>query len=247
MKFANNSKLGLFIVIFLSFVPIAFWFPYANFSNPIVILRSIGQATALMGTVLFCLNFVLATRWRFLEHIFFGLNRVYIAHHLIGAIGFVLLLIHPISLFFSYMLISPQAARIFITPSRENSAVFVGSLALVTFVILLVFTLFIRPEYDRWKKTHQWLGLSLLLASLHGFQIGSTLSQSLPLRIYIYGFFVVAMVAFVYRFIQKSRTGNKLRYIVERVVTVSGITKFDLKPTSEADEFCPWPVCVSSK
>ncbi len=239
MKFANNSKLGLCIVFFLSFVPVAFWLPYANFSNLIGALKSIGQVTALLGAVLFCLNFILATRWRFLEHIFFGLNRVYIAHHLVGAIGFVLLIIHPLSLFLSYLLISPKAALTFITPSAENTAILAGSLALITMSVLLVLTLFIRPEYDRWKKTHQLLGLSLLLASLHGFQIGSTLSQSIVLRIYIYGFFILAMLAFVYRFIEKIRRGNKYRYIVENVVIKSGITNLYLKPTSEAMKFIP--------
>ncbi|MBI5465867.1 MAG: ferric reductase, partial [Candidatus Kerfeldbacteria bacterium] len=100
MRIKNN--LGWLIIIFLSLLPIVFWYflkPISTrFISSTTTLTSLGQITGLVGMAMFALTLILSARLKFLENYFGGLNRVYVAHHIFGSIAFILLLFHPLIL-----------------------------------------------------------------------------------------------------------------------------------------------------
>ena len=187
-------KLVTIIIFILIVTPLFLWMPYANFSSKRGALLSMGQMSALIGYSLYLFNFIISSRFKILDRIFTGINRMYISHHLYGVSAFILLLLHPLFISLSYLTISLSAAFVFVLPSLKNLPQLYGTLALLVTIILLAITLYVNIEYDRWKLTHKFLGLGLFFSGVHILFIGSTLAVSFPLRIY---FYLLALVAFL--------------------------------------------------
>lgn len=153
----------------------------------------------LIGASLLSLNFVLAARVRWLEEVMNGLPRIYSAHHRIGAFALMFLLAHPLFLSLQYLPTPLPLAASFLTPGLDEMSRLLGVLALLSLVTLLVITFFIRIPYHQWKATHRWLGLPLLLASVHVYLIPGNLSAAPHLRAYMVSVLAVGVVAFAYR------------------------------------------------
>lgn len=234
------GKSGPVIVVILALVPVLFWIPWMRTASTTQILLGLGQVSALVGYTLFCMNFVLSTRIGFLEIFFSGLPRVYIWHHLFGVGAFVLLLFHPVFLALSYLSISLQVAINQLWPSIDKLPILVGSAALSVMILLLVLTLFVKLEYDFWKKTHQYLGLPLILAGIHVFFVGSTVALSEGLRIYLLALTGTAIVSYLYKTLLGRWLVPKRKYAVSSLRKLnSQIFEIGLKPTGKQVKFAP--------
>lgn len=130
----------------------------------------------IIGLVLFSLAIFLSARLRFTEKLFGGLNRVYIAHHLIGGSAFLFLLVHPMLTAGAFLPTSTKLALAQIIPSGNWPADF-GISALALLMTLLIFTYFINLPYQWWRLTHKFMGLALFLGGLHALYMPSDISQ----------------------------------------------------------------------
>jgi len=232
-----KNNFGLIIIIVLAIVPLIFWssmLPLSQrFNGTVETFTSIGQLTALMGLVLFSLNIVIATRLKFLDEIFFGLNRAYLNHHLLGGLAFILLLIHPLVLAVRYLPVSVTLAAQFLLPTTNDMTKAYGIYGLLLMIILLVLTFYLRPPYQLWKLTHKFLGLALFLASLHVYFIPSDVSRSTGLRFYMLSLVTLGLVAAIYRSILGG--AKKWQYRVRQVkeVITDLIYEIELEPLAE--------------
>jgi len=208
----------LFVVVAL---PVYLWFqsiyPVNNLSLNLW-LKSIGQVSAIIGTVLLSLNFVLATRWRWVEALTSGINRAYIIHHIIGAASLIFLLIHPVFLSLQYISLSVEAAARFFVPSIADYAVWLGIFALGLMVLSLMFSFFITIAYEKWRLSHRILGITLLLASGHILFIPGNLDQTSILRWYLLGFLALGHLAFLYRSVLWRWLVVRHRYEVNQII-----------------------------
>ncbi len=182
------------------------------------VLLSTGQLTGLVGLVMYALNLVYATRLRFLERLFGGLNRVYIAHHILGGLALLFLAFHPMLLALRYATFSLYEAAMLLLPNGltplsalfnssadahqlvlDQWAVFFGIIAFWGMVVLLVITFFVKLPYKIWLFTHKFLGVAFFFAGLHVLFIASDVSRHAMIRYYILGWTVLGILAFVYR------------------------------------------------
>lgn len=213
---------GIILITIFSVIPIVLWYPYASFANSGATFLSIGQALALSGVVLFSINFILSGRFRFLEPLFEGLNRIYIIHHIIGAIAFIFLLYHPvfISLFYFQTLGLADTTN-FILNITDLPLLF-GKTALTIVITVLLITFFVRTriQYQVWKFIHKFMGLGLFFAALHVFFIPSTVSVNPTLKIYIMFWVFLGFSSYTYRVLL-------YKYLVKRhpykVISTSGV------------------------
>ncbi len=219
-----SINIGSLIIFLFTLPPIYFWYPHSNFSNAKAILLSLGQMASLMGYVLLCINFVLSTRLKIFDRLFKGLNRMYITHHLVGVSAFILILLHPTLIITSYLLVSLNAAINLVYPSLSNIPVLLGITALDIMIVLLIITLYVKIEYNKWKTTHKYLGITLVLSSIHLLLIGSTVSQSLELKLYLLFFMIVGLTSYVYYSLFGKFTIPKRRFIVDENVNLTGDT-----------------------
>jgi predicted ferric reductase len=163
-------------------------------------MTSIGQLLGLFGMGMFAINFVLATRAKWLEDLFGGMNKVYIAHHILGGLAFVLLLFHPLFLAFRYLVYDSgfsTAADLFLFST--DPAINFGIIALGLMQIFLVLTFFVNLPYQVWKFTHKFLALAFFFASLHVLFITSDVTYVKYLQWYTWFLVAIGAASILYR------------------------------------------------
>src|SRR4051812_3481389 len=99
-KYWLERHIGWFIVVGVTAIPVAGWLlnahPVWSTANWLLAFSNLGKIFGIIGFMFFALNLVFSLRKRWLERLFGGLNRVYIAHHLTGGIALILLCFHPL-------------------------------------------------------------------------------------------------------------------------------------------------------
>jgi len=252
----NLLSLGWYITILLSLIPVIIWLGLPGnldqFKSFYGIMSAIGELTGLAGMILYALNLVYATRLKFLEPLFGGLNRVYITHHIIGGLALVLLAFHPLflmlrtittSVYESAMLLLPHdlgpLSALFNSQHEMHAdvlqqwAIFLGTLAFFGMVILLILTFYIKLPYKLWLFTHKFLGLAFFLGGLHVLFINSDTSHSTLLKVYVLGFGIIGLMAFMYRTLFGRILIRKYFYLVDSVQTkAKSISEISLSPQS---------------
>lgn len=233
------QKAGPLVILLLIAYPIIVWYPTSSWVNTPAIYRSIGQISALVGATLFFANFILSARFKMIEKLFFGLNRVFIYHHIVGTWALILLLVHPTFIILSNLSVSVKSAFFLILPSIDNIAVTFGLLALLVILVILIITLYTKIHYETWKSIHQWLGIALVFGFLHTLLIPSTISTNSALALYIFGLATMACFSFTFRMVNKYFRLNSRPFTIESVFVDGGVTKITMTPKLQSFEFSP--------
>lgn len=242
MKSSKNN-LGLVLVWILVIIPLVIWFfmmPLTvRFSSSGAIFRSLGQVTGLLGMALLSINFILTARFKFLDRWFSGLNIVYIKHHLIGSVAFALLLFHPTFLIIQYLLISLKASFDFLF-SFQIFYIILGEIALLVFIVLMVFTFYFNFKYQNWKNTHKYLGIVLFFGGWHMLFVPSDISNSAILKYYMLFLAGLGGLSYLYRTIFGVYKRSEYKYKLEEVKKINGnIVELKLKPLTKKIKFLP--------
>ncbi len=219
--------IGWGVTIALCSVPIVLWY---QLHSPETIttfgawLLNFGRITGLVGTVMYALNLVFATRLKFLEFWFGGLNRVYIAHHVLGGLALVMLSLHPLLLAMRYVVPNSlgqmhlKEAALVLLPNGifpiealfntshdfhqsvlQQWAIFFGIIAFWGMVGLLLVTFFIIIPYRLWLISHKFLGVAFVISALHIIFINSDTSASGAMKTYMLVMIGIGVAAFIYR------------------------------------------------
>ncbi|MFA6273540.1 MAG: ferric reductase-like transmembrane domain-containing protein [Candidatus Paceibacterota bacterium] len=239
----KKERVGAFVIFILLFLPIVFWVSriplidrFDSF-NPII--TSIGQILGLVGMAMFVITIILSSRLKFLEDYFGGLNKIYFWHHFLGGFSLVFLLFHPMVLVLKFITTSLRSAALFFIPGTDLFITF-GIIALLTLILLLIFTLFINFPYKTWKITHKFMGVVFFFAILHTFFIPSDVSLYLPMKIYM-GFLVsLGILAYLYRTIFGSILVKKFFYTVDQINQLNDkVVEIVMSAKSERINFLP--------
>ncbi|OHA87367.1 MAG: hypothetical protein A2644_04050 [Candidatus Zambryskibacteria bacterium RIFCSPHIGHO2_01_FULL_39_63] len=243
MKKSLRDNLGVIFIIVLALVPLVLWYPLSplgvRFSSSGAIFRSLGQLTGLLGMALLSINFILAARFRFLDKLFSGLNRVYVKHHIIGALSFCFLLFHPLFLTAQYLSISLKAALIFLFSFQDWPMNF-GKLGLLLLIVLMVITFYLNFKYQNWKNTHKYLGIVLFLGGLHMFFIPSDVSNNALLKYYMFSLASLGAFSYLYRTIFGIYKKGEYKYKLEKIIKINeNVAELKLSPLSSKIRFLP--------
>ena len=233
-----RKNIGILLIILCCIGAIVLWLPSAQGSG--ISFRSFSQIAALIGIILLSINFILSTRLKFLEGFFGGLNQVYIIHHLVGITALLFLLVHPVLIAIYYWKISLAAAFDIIFPSPISGfATWFGMGALLTLILLLVLTLYVKLPYNLWKLTHKFMGIALILATIHVLFISSTVSNNYPLRYYILSFCTIGLISYLYRTLLGRFFVKRVRYKVDKIKIVENVTAIILFPLAKKLKYLP--------
>jgi predicted ferric reductase len=218
--------------------------------NPGIILNTrygffsgLGRLAGLIGLVLYSFNLFLSTRLRFLENLFGGLNRVYIAHHIIGGVALVALLIHPMSLALKFVPEQLYLAAQFLLPVLAQPIdwpIIYGEVAFLGMVLLLIITFYVKLPYELWRFTHKFLGLAFFFAGLHILVIPSDISRDMFLRTYILTMAAIGLTSFIYRTLLGKILIRREPYVVSKVERITeGVTRIELVPERKIINYKP--------
>lgn len=243
IRMKHTDNIGYYIVALLTVIPLVLWtqtemFPY-KFTDISSSFTSLGQLAGLSGLALFAQALLLSLRLKFYERLFGAMNRVYIAHHLVGGLAFLFLMVHPLLLLMGYWQISLDLAVSFILPGTDWT-VNLGRVALLSLMLLLVITYYIDLPYQLWRFTHKYLGFVCFLGGLHGLFVSSDISTEPLLRGYMVGLCGIALVGYVYRTVLGTYLIPRTRYIVDQVnVLKNNIIEIALHPQQKPIAFEP--------
>lgn len=225
----KSKNAGVILTVLVAAIPIVLWVIFSpSHSDPLA------KMTALSALSLLSFTIILSARLRWLEHLFFGLDRVYRAHRMISAIIIMLLLAHSSLLTLKYLQISKVSAFEFVVPSNEW-ALLAGKLGLYTLVTLVVVTLYFKVQHQWFVRSMRALGLVIFLAGYHAlFVNGSDILKNAPLAIYMVVLGGAAAAVYVYRSLFHGRLNKAYSYQVEKVTSRGLVTDIWLRPAGQA-------------
>lgn len=243
MKLQYSSKLGWPLIVLFSLIPLIIWMlmPYSldqrflrsGHFNYGMTMTAIGQVLGMVGMAMFALNLVLSARLKWLEGLFGGMNKVYIAHHILGGLAFVLLLLHPLFIVAKYIPnAAMQAVKMLLLGTTWD--VRFGVIAIMLMILFLVLTFFVKLPYHIWKWTHKFMGLAFFSASLHVLLIPSDVTQVTILKYYMFFLVSLGFTAILYRTVLGYYFVPKLEYVVKEIHAVNpSVIEVVMQPKDE--------------
>lgn len=230
------TNLGWLITILIAIIPILIWL----FTQPIDwsstkhILENLGKLAGLAGISLFAWNVILSARLKIYDKLFLGLDNTYRAHHIIGCITIILLMIHPMLLTARYLVVSPIAAYEFIKPNLGSPYKILGTLTLSIMMLIMFLVLFINVRYKRFILLQRILGALLFLGGIHALFVGgSDINSLLGLQIYIIGLILTAAGVYIYRSIIHKNFHKFHSYQIDLVTPKDDVTEICMSSTDD--------------
>lgn len=191
-------------------------------------IYELGTSLGFWGFLLFGLNFVLATRWRWVEWLCGGLDQLYRLHGLLGRWTVTLILLHLVLLLLQALPDWGLAAR-YTIPGLDLSYTLGGAgVVLVTF--LLVVTIWVRFPYQRWLASHRWMGLPYILGGGH-----AIVAQG---DWYLWLLTLTGGAAWLYSSFLYQRLGPQQRGVITRVRKLHQVTELTID-VDRAHHFAP--------
>lgn len=244
MKLSAISKSGWLLLTILVVVPFALWAttqPLSErFSTVYLSLTSVGRLVGIASMVLFSLNIILTARLKIVETLFGGLNKVYMAHHVIGGLALLVILLHPLVLAMRTMTVSPRDAALELLPLASDTMTTIGILSLWLFIALMVLTLYVKLPYKTWLLTHKFMGLVMLGIIVHIVLGANDINADIRLQVYSWWLMGLAVLAYLYRTILPRVLVRRYGYtVVAANVLPGGVVRFVMMPQKKAIRFQP--------
>lgn len=230
------------VIVVLAIVPVILLFtlgPEKHLTTFSEITHNLGQMAGLIGVTIFAITFILSTRIKFIEDAFGGLDKVYIAHGILGGVALGLILLHPVLLVLKFIPADFYKAAIYLLPSSYWSVNF-GIIAILSLIGLIYVTLYTKIKYHNWKFSHKFLGLVFIFAILHIFLIRGSGSRDFIFNGYYIFVTVIAIIGlsgFSYTLFIKKKIMQEAFYIIENINTKNEIYEITLVPEGKPLEY----------
>ncbi len=128
-------------------------------------LYELGTSLGFWGMLFFCLNFILATRWRWVETLSGGLDKVYHLHAFVGKSTLTLLLLHLLILIGQTIPDLPTVMAY--TVPGINLSYTLGMIGLVLLMGLVIVTVWCKMPYQSWLASHKYMGIAYIFGGVH--------------------------------------------------------------------------------
>ncbi|MDH2429672.1 ferredoxin reductase family protein [Sphaerisporangium sp. TRM90804] len=194
-------------------------------AGPHAVRQVLGEFVASTAVLLFSVTLVLATRARFLEPYFGGLDRMYRAHRRTGQAGFLLLTAHVALI--PWTLGSPGG-----TPS--GFIAFAGIAILVLLTVgprLALVRRVVTLNYRGWRHTHKFIGLFFTFGFAHMLLVDQVVeTTAVPFAVLVAAY-VAGIAAYLYTLLLARFVRPTFPYLVEVVRRLNSATiEVSLRP-----------------
>ncbi|MBL4731038.1 MAG: ferric reductase-like transmembrane domain-containing protein [Rhizobiaceae bacterium] len=218
--------IGTFAIYFLLFVAFILSIPAASHTG----LETWGSlAASSTAFVAMALNQFLATRPKFLEAAFGGLDRIYHLHKKLGMLALALILLH--------YFVTPNFEGKVLASSTNKLAKEVGEYAYWGFIVLIGFSLvkkipFTKFEfpYHWWRQSHRFIGVFFIAIAFHQMFIKRPFDGNALLANYLNIFAAIGILSFLYT--QFARFFRGKAYVVTSVNRLPAATVVEAAPVS---------------
>lgn len=181
--------------------------------------RILGEVFSSWVVTVFAFNFLMATRAKWVEKLFGGLDKMYLIHRRAGVIAVFLLIAHFITV--------PRDAAF--NPGKPLG--FYSFILIILGVIVSAAPIFKRKiPYHKWLNIHKLMGIFYVLGVIHGFMVNS-LIKFLPItRVYVFGMAFIGIAAWFYKAFLFNLFNKKLKYTISTIKDLGyGMTEVTMK------------------
>lgn len=222
------------MMVGLLVLPISIWSKTLNHDFPKdigtniyvgVYLYDLGRFLAVLGFILIFIQFALSSKIKLIEN-GIGLDRLIRLHRILGIIGLVFIITHPIALYSGNLLqiydiqeFSIYLKNMFLENIFLKMVGFVSLIILCVSAGIAILYKYVKMKYETWKKVHMILYCALPIAFIHSARLGSDIIRSVPLKTYwwilLSLFLVISMHRIWMWFHIKSNPSNIIKVIQE--------------------------------
>lgn len=236
----QNSRFGWVLIVLGCLIPSIFIMldQKGRFASGAQILLTLGDITGVIGLCLYAFDLILAMRLSWIEDIFGGLNKVYVAHAILGSTALMFVLIHPVLLSIRLLPDGLKAAGSLFIPSLHYIGTAYGILATIAMLGLLFITLYIHLPYKLWLVTHKYLGATFLLVGLHVLFSPNSITDNIFVHAYLLILVFLGLAAFVYRTLLPDIFIRRYIYMIKEVkMKTTGVVEITLMPEQKPIQF----------
>ncbi len=190
--------------------------------------RILGEVFSSWVVTVFAFNFLMATRARWVETLFGGLDKMYLIHRRSGVIAVFLLIAH--------FIVVPRDLIEF-NPGKPLG--FYAFILIIIGVILSATPLFKRKiPYHKWVNFHKLMGVFYVLGVIHGILVDSLIKELPITRVYVFGMAFVGILAWFYKAFLFGVFNRKLNYTVKSIKNLgNNITELTLEADAKTLDF----------
>jgi len=215
----KKQQLGNLVILGLVALNFILWlvFPPIDDGRPNFARAYAGEVLGATVVILMACGLFLAARPAWAEPWFGGLDQMYAAHKRVNTTAFLLLFVH--------LLTVP------ITTDRLLPGTPLAIIAFLGIVTLVLLTLAPRipllskltnASYDRWKKTHRFIGIFYTLGFVHSLFVDGL--SALVAFSYVQSIFIIGLAAYLYTELFSRFLNKPLPYQVSTVRRLNGNT-----------------------
>ncbi len=211
--------LGLLIVFGALGVPIFWYIDLAGRNDPVAVFSQYLGSAALIAMGI---SQLLATRWRPLEAVFGGLDRIYVLHKWLGIGALTAVLLHDT--------IDADIDGLGVETALTETAETFGEISLYGILILVTLTLATFVPYHLWRWSHKILGAFFALSAFHYIFILKPFAVSDPLGLYVLCFCVVGIACYALTLLPYGRLQGRHDYEVSAAEGTGDAMAISLTP-----------------
>ena len=190
--------------------------------------RILGEVFSSWVVTVFAFNFLMATRARWVEYLFGGLDKMYLIHRRSGVIAVFLLL--------SHFIVVPRDLVEF-NPGKPLG--FYAFVLIIIGVVLSAVPIFKKKiPYHKWVNLHKLMGLFYVMGVVHGMMVSSLIKELPITRVYVFGMAFIGISAWFYRAFLFGFFNKQLDHTVNTIKDIgNGIVEIGLIPRGETLDF----------
>jgi len=236
---------GLILSLLVIGIPTFAWligFDFSNMSSTEIVGTTMEKTAGFAGMAMFAWSLILSGRYKIIDTLFHGMDKVYIAHRFFGTACLAILLTHPLGntivwAFSNNPGIIGAAEHFF---EFSTFGVLLGRISLYGLVLVGLWSIFIRVKHETFVAIHRWLGVLFIIGALHAFAVGSTLAANPFLWWYMLILSTLATLTFVHFSLLADFLHPFYKFEVTYVENLPGnVTDIRLKPKYRIPNFKP--------
>lgn len=216
----KQSNLGNWFIVFLVLLTIVVWlvFPPVDDGREKFERQYAGEIIGSINIVLMACSLFLATRPKWAEPYFGGLDKMYVTHRHTSTAALLLIFVHVLTV--------PISLSGWALGNYLGVAAFTGivSIALVSLAPRIPYLNKITGgTYEGWKNLKKYIGIFFILAFIHSLTISDPLDAFIPIN-FVQVFFIIGSVSYLYTELLGGFFKKYLPYTVEAVNHPNGTT-----------------------
>ena len=213
--------LGLVVVAVALAAPLYWFVGLGARHDPIAVFSQYMGSAALIAMGI---SQLLATRWRALETVFGGLDRIYVLHKWLGIGALAAVLLHDT--------IDADIDGLGVETVLTETAETFGEISLYGILVLVTLTLATFVPYHLWRWTHKFIGGFFALSAFHYIFILKPFDLADPLGIYVLCFCILGIGSYAYTLKPIGRLRSRHRYEVAAIRQTGDALAVSLMPRS---------------